>query len=41
VRENLQDTQEELYAMQASVIATREKIDQLRQQARAAGVVLN
>lgn len=41
VRENLQDMQEELYAMLASVTATREKIDQLRQQARAAGVVLN
>jgi hypothetical protein len=41
VRENLRDMQEELYATQARVIAIRDKIAALRQEARAAGVVLN
>jgi hypothetical protein len=41
VRENQRDTEEELNATQARLLALRDKIAELRQQARAVGVVLN
>ncbi len=41
VRENQRDTQEELNETLGRVSALRDKIEELRQQARAAGVVLN
>jgi hypothetical protein len=41
VRENMQDTQDELNETLNRVIAIRDKITELRQQARAAGVVIN